>query len=53
LTIIELAKEVTDWYRKYTRSKYFPRYEELERELSQKAISQGYLEMDNLAKIAE
>ncbi|MDP2729958.1 MAG: hypothetical protein Q8O55_05700 [Dehalococcoidales bacterium] len=53
LTINGFAKELPGWYRKYAGSRYFLGYEELESNLSQKAISQGCLEMDDLAKIAE
>jgi hypothetical protein len=45
LTIDGFARELSNWYRKYASSKYFKTYEELEHKLSQKAISQGYLEM--------
>ncbi len=53
LIVAEFAKHVPEWYEKYTQSEYFQQYTKLERELSQKAISTGYLEKVDLAHIAD
>jgi len=52
LTVAQFAKVVPEWYQEYTQSKHFRPYVELERKLSQKAISQGHLEKGDLLWVA-
>ena len=53
LTIEQFADELPDYYQRYTQSQYYKPYINLESKLSQKAINMGYLELADLADIAE
>lgn len=52
LTPTQFANVLSTWYEKYTKSPYFATYFELETELSQKAKNKGYLDLDDLSRIA-
>ncbi|MBI4332217.1 MAG: hypothetical protein HY673_13145 [Chloroflexi bacterium] len=52
LTPSEFSREMPIWHSKYTETRY-KTYPDLERELSEKAIHVGFLEKNDLARIAE
>ena len=53
LTIKQLADKLPEYYQRYTQSQYYETYINLESKLSQKAKNMGYLELTDLADIAE
>lgn len=53
LTLVEFSSQALKWYEQYTQSSYFVTYVKLEQRLSQKAMDKGYLEVVDLADIAD